>query len=76
VEEVKALCEEFNLEVLFSGLLMKALKEINYQWALAMEPLPPFPNPFIGIRMEKYLPLRDVYAEECITRLRQYEREV
>jgi len=60
-----------------SGLLMKALKEINYQWALAMEPLPPFPtNPFIGIRMEKYLPLRDVYAEECITRLRQYEREV
>lgn len=41
-----------------------------------MEPLPPFPKPFIGIRMEKYLPLWDVYAEECITRLRQYEREV
>lgn len=56
--------------------IVQALKEINYQWALAMEPLPPFPNPFIGISKEKYLPLRDVYAEECITRLRQYDREV
>ncbi len=56
--------------------LMRALKEINYRGALTMEPLPPAPDAFMAISMEEFLPLRDVYAEECITRLRQYEREV
>lgn len=52
--------------------LMRALKEINYQGALTMEPVPPVPVAFIGISTEEFLPLRDVYAEECLTRLRQY----
>jgi hypothetical protein len=26
----------------------------------------------MAISIEEFLPLRDVYAEECITRLRQY----
>ena len=39
-----------------------------------MEPLPLFPDAFMAISMEEFLPLRDIYAEECISRLRQYER--
>ena len=56
--------------------IIRALKEINYQGALTMEPLPPIPDAFMAISMEEFLPLRDVYAEECIARLRQYEKEV
>jgi D-psicose/D-tagatose/L-ribulose 3-epimerase len=56
--------------------IIRALKEINYQGALTMEPLPPIPDAFMAISMEEFLPLRDVYAEECITRLRQCEKEV
>jgi sugar phosphate isomerase/epimerase len=56
--------------------LIRALKEINYQGILTMEPVPPAPDAFMAISMEEFLPLRDVYAEECITRLRQYEKEV
>ncbi len=56
--------------------IMQALQEINYQGILTMEPVPPVPDAFMAISMEEFLPLRDVYAEECITRLRQYEREV
>ena len=56
--------------------IMRALKDIGYEGALAMEPLPPIPDPYIAVRMKRYKPLWDVYAEECIARLRQYEREV
>ena len=41
-----------------------------------MEPLPPIPDAFMAISMEEFLPLRDVYAEECIMQLRQCEREL
>ncbi|HAL62403.1 MAG TPA: hypothetical protein DCP08_08370 [Chloroflexi bacterium] len=54
--------------------IMKALKEIGYQGALTMEPLPPEPNALLSVRMEGYKSLRDTYAEECITRLRAYEK--
>jgi len=56
--------------------IMKALKEIGYQGALTMEPLPPEPNALLAVRIEGYEPLRDAYAEECITRLRAYEKAV
>jgi len=56
--------------------IIRALKQINYQGALTMEPLPPIPDAFMAISMKEFLPLRDVYAEECIARLRQYEKEV
>jgi D-psicose/D-tagatose/L-ribulose 3-epimerase len=56
--------------------IIRALKQINYQGALTMEPLPPIPDAFMAISMKEFLPLRDVYAEECITRLRQCEKEV
>jgi len=56
--------------------IIRALKEIGYQGALTMEPVPSVPDAFMAISMEEFLPLRDVYAEECITRLRYYEHEV
>jgi D-psicose/D-tagatose/L-ribulose 3-epimerase len=56
--------------------IVKALKDIDYQWTLALEPLPPVPEPYIAARLKRYKPLRDVYAEECITLLRQYEEEI
>ncbi|MGA9347484.1 MAG: sugar phosphate isomerase/epimerase family protein [Anaerolineae bacterium] len=56
--------------------IIRVLKESDYQGILTMEPVPPAPDAFMAISMEEFLPLRDVYAEECITRLRQYEREV
>jgi hypothetical protein len=43
---------------------------------LALEPLPPVPDPYVAARLSRYQHLRDVYAEECIARLSQYEREV
>jgi len=56
--------------------IMRALKDIDYQGALALEPLPPVPDPYIAARLRRYQHLRDLYAEECIARLRQYEKEV
>jgi len=56
--------------------IMRALKEIDYQRALTLEPLPPVPDPYIAARLKRYRHLRDLYAEECIVHLRQYEREV
>jgi sugar phosphate isomerase/epimerase len=56
--------------------IMRALKDIGYQKALALEPLPPVPDPYIAARLKRYEHLRDLYAEECIARLRQYEKEV
>ncbi len=56
--------------------VVKALKDIDYQWTLALEPLPPVPDPYIAARLKRYEPLREVYAEECINLLRKYEEEV
>ena len=54
--------------------LMQALKDIGYERTLALEPLPPVPDPYIAARLRRYLPLRDAYAEECIRRLRGCEQ--
>jgi len=56
--------------------MMKALRDIGYERALALEPLPPVPDPYIAARLSRYRHLRDVYAEESIVRLRRYEQEV
>jgi len=58
------------------GAIMKALGDIGYERALALEPLPPVPDPYVAARLKRYEHLRDVYAEECIARLRRYEKEV
>ena len=52
--------------------IVHALKEINYQYALTLEPLPPLPNPYFAIRMPGLQGLRDEYAQVCITRLKEY----
>jgi D-psicose/D-tagatose/L-ribulose 3-epimerase len=56
--------------------IVRALKEIGYAGALTLEPIPPHPNGFIAARAQEFLPLRDAYAEQSITRLRQYEAQV
>ena len=56
--------------------IMQALHDIGYERTLALEPLPPVPNPYIAARLKRYEPLRDVYAQESITRLRALEAEV
>ena len=53
--------------------IIKALKEIGYQGYLAMEPLPPTSaNVYDLSQLDKGL--FDLYAEECITLLKLYER--
>lgn len=56
--------------------MMRALKEIEYQGALVLEPIPPDPNPFLAVRSKTYLPLRDQYAQEGIKVLRTLEQSV
>ncbi|MFZ3106752.1 MAG: sugar phosphate isomerase/epimerase family protein [Candidatus Hydromicrobium sp.] len=56
--------------------IMYALKEIRYQWALTLEPVPPVPNPYVATRLKRYEYLRDKYAEQCITRLKNLEKEI
>ena len=53
--------------------IIQALWDIGYQGALALEPLPPVPDPYIAIRLRRFQPLRDAYAEESIRRLRALE---
>jgi sugar phosphate isomerase/epimerase len=56
--------------------IVQALHQIGYNRSLAMEPLPPVPDPYIAARIKRYLSLRDVYAQESITRLKALEAEV
>ncbi|MCR4426443.1 MAG: sugar phosphate isomerase/epimerase [Firmicutes bacterium] len=56
--------------------LMRSLKQIGYERALALEPLPPVPDPYMAARMQRFKDLRDVYARESIERLRAIEMEV
>ncbi|MGC8961467.1 MAG: sugar phosphate isomerase/epimerase family protein [Candidatus Bathyarchaeia archaeon] len=53
--------------------IVKALKDIGYQRYLAMEPLPPTSADVYDLnRLDRGL--FDLYAEECITMLKFYER--
>lgn len=56
--------------------IVRSLKEIGYARYLAMEPLPPFPDPYMamnGLPPEESL---DLCAEECINQLRLIEKAV
>lgn len=59
----------------FSGLL-KALRSINYRGSLALEPVPPGPDPLLAAAMTENIPLREIYAEESIRHLRQLEEAI
>ncbi len=59
----------------FKGIIA-ALCEINYSGALALEPLSPVPNPYMAVRFPRYREMLDLYLEESIERLKQYEAEV
>jgi sugar phosphate isomerase/epimerase len=59
----------------FKGLIA-ALYEIDYRGALALEPLPPVPDPYMAVRFSRYRDLLDIYLKESIERLKRYEAEV
>lgn len=54
--------------------IMHALKEINFQGALTMEPLPPLHDPYIALTEGIPEEISDLYAEECITMLKFLEK--
>ncbi len=54
--------------------ILRALKDIDYQYCLTLEPLPPLANPYIAQIMAGEEEVRDQYAEECISLLKLYER--
>lgn len=56
----------------FAGM-MQALLDIRYEGALALEPVPPGADGILATKMSKYLPLRDLYAEEGIRHLKSLE---
>jgi len=56
--------------------IMCALKEIDYQYTLTMEPLPPLPDPNMAFEIRQPEEVLDRYAEECIKLLKMYERVV
>lgn len=59
----------------FRGLL-HSLKQINYQGALVLEPLPAHPNPFIAGRLDQYRSGWDQDLEDSLQHLRALESEI
>lgn len=56
--------------------IFQALLDIDYQWTLSLEPLPPVPDPYIAARIKRFEPLRDDYARFSIERLKAIESEL
>jgi D-psicose/D-tagatose/L-ribulose 3-epimerase len=54
--------------------LIKALKEINYQYALTLEPLPPVSDPYLALEGGVSENIFDQYAAESIMGLKYFER--
>jgi sugar phosphate isomerase/epimerase len=54
--------------------LIKALKEINYQYALTLEPLPPVSDPYLALEGGVSENILDQYAAESIMGLKYFER--
>ncbi len=53
--------------------LIKALKEINYQYALTLEPLPPISDPYLALEGGVSENIFDQYAAESIMGLKYFE---
>ena len=56
--------------------LLRALKQINYNGYLTLEPVPPGSNPLLMSKMRENTPLRDIYAQESIAFLRDIESQL
>jgi len=56
--------------------IIRTLKEIDYQGAIALEVMAPGPNPFKAIKDETSKQTLDSYLEESIALLRLYEKMV
>jgi len=54
--------------------VIKALKEINYQYAITLEPLPPISDPYLALEREVSENIFDQYAAESIMSLKYFDR--
>lgn len=53
----------------FAGVI-SSLKAINYTGVLSLEPLPPVPNPYVAMKLDRYKAMRDNIARESIETLK------
>ncbi len=53
--------------------VIRALRDIDYQYCLTLEPLPPLHNPYLASNMKGSEAMHDMFAEECITYLKYLE---
>lgn len=56
--------------------ILQALKDIAYQGALVLEPLPPVPDPYVAARLKTQAALADRYAEFSIRRMKDIEESL
>ncbi|MCJ7537904.1 MAG: sugar phosphate isomerase/epimerase [Anaerolineales bacterium] len=56
--------------------LFKALKAVDFQGTVALEPVPPGADPGMAIKLSANLPLRDEYAKDGIAYLRDIEAAI
>lgn len=56
--------------------ILLTLKEIGYQYSVAMEPLPPVPNPYEALSQQVPADILDQTSKECIDLFRFYERVI
>lgn len=59
----------------FAGIL-DALRQLDYQGVLMLEPVPPGSDPLLVSQFPKNRPLREVYVEEGIGHLKQVEAQL
>ncbi len=50
--------------------ILQALTKINYPGVLSLEPLPPVPNPYVAMKIDRYKLMRDQIARESIEALK------
>lgn len=53
--------------------ILQALKDVGFDGALTLEPVPPYPAPGIAIQLEEFFPLREVFAQESLACLKSIE---
>jgi D-psicose/D-tagatose/L-ribulose 3-epimerase len=56
--------------------IFKALYEVGFNGTVVLEPVPPGADPGMAIIRSDFLPLRDIYAQESISYLKQIEESL
>ncbi len=51
--------------------IIRSLKSISYTGVISLEPLPPVPNPYVAMKLDRYKDMRDDIARESIETLKK-----